>query len=167
MTEKQVKKGLSSVQKEADAAAPGSTARDDALRFIEQMEYLPAFAQMDAYIPYFLPKKLHFADFFAEKNVQWIIDEAQLVGESATGIETEYLESVKNRLEKGYLLPGQTGLLHEKKSVLRRLYGPKTVCVSTLDSAPRGIIRHAVSFHVQTIHTYKNGQDILFKDLQK
>ena len=38
LTEKQVKKGLSAVQKEADAAAPGSTARDDALRFIEQME---------------------------------------------------------------------------------------------------------------------------------
>ncbi len=167
LTDAQLKKGLTAVQAEADAAAPGSVGRDDALRFIEQMEYLPAFAVMDAYIPFFLKKKLHFSDFFQEEDVQWIIDEAQLVGESATGIETEYLESVKNRLEKGYLLPGQTGLLHEKKSVFRRLYGPRTVCVSTLDSAPKGLIRHVVSFHVQTIHTYKNGQEILFKDLQK
>ena len=83
LTEKQVKKGLAAVQKEADAAAPGSTARDDALRFIEQMEYLPAFAQMDAYIPFFLPKKLHFADFFEENDVQWIVDEAQLAGDGA------------------------------------------------------------------------------------
>ena len=60
------------------------------------------------------------------------IDEPLHVAEHTGAIELEFEESMKNRLEKGYTLPGQTEILYPAGEVMAKLQKRFLVCISTL-----------------------------------
>ena len=51
----------------------------------------------------------------------------------------EFRESMMHRLEKGYLLPGQTDLLYPAAAVLARVQRPRAVMLTGLDQKLQGM----------------------------
>ena len=70
------------------------------------------------------------------------------------------------RLEKGYLLPGQMKLLSGTATALSRLTENHTLGLSTLDPA-RGHFRvvNQYSMSVRSVNPYNNSFELLVKDL--
>ena len=52
--------------------------------------------------------------------------------EKGETVETEFRESMIQRLEKGYLLPEQTSLLYSVRETLARLQTPSTLCAAAI-----------------------------------
>ena len=62
---------------------------------------------IDAYLTYFDQSCVSLLDYFEEKNTLIFLDEAGRCTERGRMTEQEFSESMKLRLEKGYILPGQ------------------------------------------------------------
>ena len=67
---------------------------------------------LDGYIRYFCPETVSFSDYFPQGDCVVYLDEPGRLKERGETIELEFRESMVHRLEKGYLLPGQTELLY-------------------------------------------------------
>ena len=79
------------------------------------------------YTSYFCPETGSFSDYFPQGDCVVYLDEPGRLKERGETIELEFRESMVHRLEKGYLLPGQTELLYPAGQVLGRLQGPYSI----------------------------------------
>ena len=50
------------------------------------------------------------------------LDEPVRIAEQGMAVEKEYMESMRQRLEKGYILPGQMESLYRAKEIFARLH---------------------------------------------
>ena len=72
-----------------------------------------------------------------------------------------------NRLEKGYLLPGQADVLYSTKQIFAKLQRKSEVVLNSLDQRFTLLkIPHHFSLSVQNISSYKNGFELLIQDLK-
>ncbi len=67
---------------------------------------------LDGYIRYFCPDTVSFLEYFPKDESVIFLDEPGRLKEKGESVELEFRESMVHRLEKGYLLPGQTELLY-------------------------------------------------------
>ena len=79
---------------------------------------------LDAYIRYFCPETVSFLDYFPAGDTLICLDEPARLKDKGETVEQEFRESMIHRLEKGYLLPGQTELLYAGAQVLAKLQSP-------------------------------------------
>ncbi|MCR4937368.1 MAG: transcription-repair coupling factor [Lachnospiraceae bacterium] len=82
---------------------------------------------LDSYIRYFYEKTETLTDLLSGRRYCIFLDEPSRLTEYAYGLELEYNESMKNRLEGGYCLPGQADILTPVNKVLHRLDKESTV----------------------------------------
>ena len=123
---------------------------------------------LDAYIKYFCPKTVSFLDYFLEEQGLIYLDEPLRLKEKGETIETEFRESMVQRLEKGYLLPGQTELLYPVKEILARSQTKETVYLTGLDQNLSGMTVHdKFGFMVKNVNSYQNSFEMLIKDLTR
>ena len=123
---------------------------------------------LDAYIRYFCPDTVSFLEYFPRGESVVYLDEPARLREKGETVELEFRESMVHRLEKGYLLPGQTELLYPVAEVLARLQKPHTVMLTGLDQKLPGMkINHKFSIDVKNVNSYQNSFEILIKDLTR
>lgn len=79
---------------------------------------------LDAYIRYFCPETVSFLDYFPAGDTLICLDEPARLKDKGETVEQEFRESMIHRLEKGYLLPGQTELLYAGAQVLGKASKP-------------------------------------------
>lgn len=97
-----------------------------------------------------------------------LLDEPQRLKEKAETVETEFRESMSHRLEKGYLLPGQTDLLFSAKATLAAVQLPETVYMTGLDQRLSGMTsKKKYSITGKNVNSYQNGFELLIKDLTR
>ena len=101
------------------------------------------------------------------KDTLCFLDEPVRLAERGEGIEAEFEESMKSRLEQGYLLPEQASLLTPAKQVLAKLSRGGCASLSGLDSRTGSYARKIYSVQVQNMGAYKNSFDLLVKDLSQ
>ena len=95
-------------------------------------------------------KLYHFPIIFLKGDCVVYLDEPGRLKERGETIELEFRESMVHRLEKGYLLPGQTELLYPAGQVLGRLQGPYSIMLTGLDQKLPGMkVNHKFSFDVK------------------
>ena len=94
---------------------------------------------LDAYLHYFADDTVSFLDYFPEESSALFLDEPARLMEKGETVELEFRESMMHRLEKGYLLPGQTELLYPAETVLARAQRPHTVMLTGLDQKLPGM----------------------------
>ena len=125
-----IKKGLAVLEKEAKRLADQFFQE----RKTEESARLKAFAEevkqsltqwkqmsvLDGLAPYFYDRMVSFAEYFP-KEALVVLDEPNRLWEEAQAIEKEFRESMTNRLEKGYVLPGQMNLLCESQTASEKL----------------------------------------------
>lgn len=151
--------------KETDKA---SRLKEETQRIIEQLTEETVIEAPDSYISYFYPHVVRLADYFAAKQTLIFLDEPVRLRERGDGVLAEFEESMKNRLEQGFILPTQTKLLMETSHVLASLEHGQVAAMSALDGRMTDFtvaVSYAIS--VQNMNTYREGFELLIKDLTR
>ena len=123
---------------------------------------------LDAYVKYFFQETVSFLDYFPAGDSLIFLDEPARLREKGETVEMEFRESMVHRLEKGYLLPGQTELLYPAAQVLARLQRPYSLFLTGLDQKLPGMkVNGRFSFEVKNVSSYQNSFELLIKDLTR
>ncbi len=136
--------------------------------FKENLESFQGSVGIDSYIKYFYDNTVSFFDYFDGENSVIYLDEPSRIQEKGEAVETEFREGMIGRIEKGYILPGQSDVIYGYKELLTGLNHKTTLLLSTMDfKANFFTIRGKWDFTVRSVNPYNNNFDILVKDLQK
>ncbi len=136
--------------------------------FKENLESFQGSVGIDSYIKYFYDDTVSFFDYFDSENSVIYIDEPSRIQEKGEAVETEFREGMIGRIEKGYILPGQSDVIYGYKELLTNLNHKTTLLLSTMDyKANFFTIKGRWDFTVRSVNPYNNNFDILVKDLQK
>lgn len=136
----------------------------------EQMTELSSGGNIEGFLDYFYEEPVSFLQYFCEKETNSIIflDEPARIAEKASVVEEEFRESMTNRLEKGYLLPGQMNILFSKEKVFAMLTGNRVVALATL-MIKQGIYKSDAKYDlsVKAMNSYNNSFESLVTDLKR
>ena len=92
-----------------------------AQEFIEEMTERPGADGMDAYLTYFDESTVSLLDYFDPDETLVFLDELTRSAERGRMTEQEFSESMKQRLEKGYILPGQMQALYTSSETAAKI----------------------------------------------
>ena len=122
----------------------------------------------DSFIEYFYDDTKGLADYFSGKSCVFFLDEPVRLKDKADAVELEFSESMKMRLEKGYVLPTQTRIVYPAREVIARFENSHAVAMSTL-TLPAGVIKTNGSVNVFTkaMNSYNNSFESLVSDLKR
>ena len=133
----------------------------------EEWGELSMYAGMDAYMSYFLEERVGLLDYFSPENTCLFFDELTRCMERGKQTELEYSESMKHRLEKGYILPGQMKELFTQKEIVAKCHAYASVSLGALDAKACGLKQQGVfGIHVKSVNSYNNSFELLLKDLK-
>ncbi len=123
---------------------------------------------LDSFIKYFYDNTVSFFDYFNRDNSIVFIDEPSRIVEKGEAVETEFREGMIGRIEKGYILPGQSDAIYGYKALLSGLNHKSSLLLSTMDyKATHFTVKAKWDFTVRSVNPYNNNFDILVNDLQK
>ena len=132
----------------------------------DNLELSSAASGIDSLVQYFYDHTVSFLDYFTEKDSLIILDEPARVAEKGEAVTAEYRESMMGRLEKGYVLPGQTEAIYECRKILARMGNLRTVLLSTLSYNSAHIaVKSKYSMMASSMHTYRGDFQLLVKEL--
>lgn len=125
-------------------------------------------AGLDAYLSYFCEERVSLLDYFDAKNTLVFLDETPRSIERGMATETEFSESMKQRLEKGYILPGQMRELFTCKEILAKLERCRCISLVALDRKnPQLEIEARMNIQTKAVNPYNNSFELLVKDLAR
>lgn len=135
--------------------------------FLEQVEF-QAGANFDSYIHYFYKFTDSFLEYFDIKDTILLLDEPARIKEHGSAVELEFRESMMHRMEKGYLLPKQMGLLFSAEEITARMLMRKCIALAALDMK-NPIIKPKNKYDItaKSISSYNSSFEALVKDLEK
>ena len=137
-------------------------------RILEQLDYGLPISSPDSFVRYFYRRTAIFTDYLSEKDTLVFLDEPTRLRERGEGILTEFEESMKMRLEQGYILPGQTDLVIPADRVLGSFERPGVAAMSMLEGRLSGFtVSDVFALSVQNMSTYSEGFSLLVKDLKR
>ncbi len=129
---------------------------------------------LESYIRYFYPELSTLldclengADGSAKQGAGCVfIEEPLRVREHASAVELEFRESMMHRLEKGYVLPGQTDILYSAEETAAGIARGRVVTLSMMDGR-NPLFKADRKFDIQTrsLSSYNNSFEALVKDL--
>ena len=133
----------------------------------DQIEELMEPLSMEGFIDYFITEKTSFLDYFDTRHTVIFLDEPNRLLESGEAVELEFSESMQHRLEKGYVLPGQTTLLFSCQEIAAAISRRNAVGLCTLENAKAPwSVSDKFSLTVRSVNPYNNSFEFLVKDLQ-
>lgn len=177
-TAARIQEGLAKIKKDVDKGVrtfqkAGKAEETGHLKHIyeeakEAFEYSFGSTNMDSLIRYFYEDTVSFLDYFPKAETLVFLDEPARLQEKAEGVVREFEESMKGRLEKGYIIPGQMSVLYSEKDLFRRLEKQRCLLLSTLEQKT-GYITPVQKYHleVQSIQSYHRNFELLVRDLKR
>jgi transcription-repair coupling factor (superfamily II helicase) len=133
----------------------------------EEWGELSIYAGMDAYMSYFTEDRKSLLDYFSSANTIVFFDELSRCAERGRQTEAEYGESMKHRLEKGYILPGQMKELFSEKEIMAKCQRYGCISLAALDAKANGFKQHGVlNLQVKSVSSYNNSFELFVKDLR-
>ncbi len=134
-------------------------------RAIERLKEEHSFAGVEGLTSYFYKETYSLTDYLP-KNTMVFIDEPTRIQSHGESILFEFTDSIKNRILKGYLLPGQGSMVFTYQEVLAQLASFDTVLYTTLTHSIKDFkIREIVNFTAREIQTFRNRIDLLIDEL--
>ena len=143
-------------------------ALSQAKELAQEWEELSETAGMDAFLSYFCRERWSLLDYFDPADTFVFFDELSRSAERGRQTELEFSESMKQRLEMGYILPGQMNELFGYKEIMGRLEKYSCCAVSALDIKTCGLKSNGqFGIHVKSVSAYNNSFELLVKDLER
>ncbi len=178
LTEMQMRDGIRRLREEEKTAAArlreeGKT--EEAFRLksavdvlTEELQELGSSAKLDGYLSYFTEHTVSLLDYFDRNKTIVALDEPARIAEQSAAVETEYIDSMQQRLEKGYILPGQMHALYRAKEIFAKTGRLHTIALATLElKLPEFTPVRIYPFQTRTVNPYNNSFELLVKDLQQ
>lgn len=172
-----LEKGLISIEKERDktiqafrdAFLPEEAGRIKNMvnEAVSAMREFHDFSSAEHFIRYFYKEPVTFLDYFEEEDTLLFLDETNHLLASVEAVETEFRESMKHRLEKGYLLAGQTDLLCGKKLLIHKINQKNGIGICTMEQQKEDWqINDSFYLTTKSVNSYNNSFELLIKDLK-
>ena len=174
----QIEKGLEKIQQSADAYARSLQSQmktEEAYRIRTAVRELKEGLEegwsgmgLDSFLSFFVDRTVSFQQYFPEGKTAIFLDEPGRLKEKGETVETEFRESMIQRLEKGYLLPEQTSLLYSVRETLARLQTPSTLYLTGLEQKLTGMTAEKrYSIQAKNVNSYQNSFELLISDLKR
>ena len=124
-------------------------------------------SRMENLIAYFCPDTVSLLDYIPS-DAPIILDEPNRMEAAALEALDEFKESMTHRLEKGYVLPSQTGLLYGWNETAGALSSRRCVGLTSIESI-RGSwnITYKYDVDVRSVNSYQGSFELLVKDLER
>lgn len=109
-----------------------------------------------------------FTDYFPKDETVFVLDEPDRIMERMELILYEYEESMKNRLEGGYVVASQTKLMRPIAEVYKNMQSSRLMLLSSLDYKPK-MLKPAdyLRIDARSISSYNNSFEYLADDINK
>ena len=109
-----------------------------------------------------------FTDYFPKDETVFVLDEPDRIMERMELISYEYKESMKNRLEGGYVVASQTKLMRPIAEVYKNMQSSRLMLLSSLDYKPK-MLKPAdyLRIDARSISSYNNSFEYLADDINK
>lgn len=134
--------------------------------FLTEAEIDANGVSLDSFVNYFCDNPVSLLDYFSEPV--FFIDEPKRVNEQLGAVEIEFRESMSNRLEKGYVLPGQTDIMWSKEDIVNRIDREKKVLFTTIAQKVKNFqAEEFVEVDTRNISPYNSKFEMLVDDLKK
>ncbi len=134
----------------------------------EEVEELGGGANIDSSIPYFWDNSVSLLDCFDKTETIVFLDEPVRLLEQGRVTEQEFSESMKQRLEKGYILPGQMEALYTSTEIRARFSGMHCIAMAVLDMKVNELnIMSRYHIQAKSVNPYNNSFELLVKDLTR
>ncbi|MBQ9827379.1 MAG: transcription-repair coupling factor, partial [Lachnospiraceae bacterium] len=134
--------------------------------FIEGVSEAYDGTNIDSYISYFTGDTVTLLDYFSDDDSIIWIDEANRTEEAVKAVADEFAESMGNRLEGGYILPGQADIIYPFRYIFQKLADMNTVIMSGIYKRAGSIkeksLRHIT---VRSVDSFADNFPLLKKDL--
>lgn len=175
--EEQLAAGIENIKAECEeyeSALRGQMKTEEAHRirsivneFTEQIMEYGGQGAIDSYISYMCQDTVSLIDYFDKEDTIVILDEPKHISERCETLEKEFSENVIHRLEKGYMLPGQTNILYSYKDIINKVWNSNTIATTKLEQNIKEV-GEGQTFHVdaRNMNSYNNSFELLIKDLK-
>ena len=121
---------------------------------------------LESYVKYFYQEPATFLDSFDEQKSCIFLDEPVRIKEHTDAVELEFRDSMTQRLQKGYLLPGQTDILFPAQQIGAEMEKRRTVSLSMLEGRnPLLKIQKKFAVQARSLSSYNNSFEALVRDL--
>lgn len=135
---------------------------------LESVQEFGSVVNLESFVHYFYPATESFLQFFDEERALVLLDEPKRLCETADTLEMEFRESMSGRLEKGYILPGQAGILYTQKEIGARISAFRAAALSALETKNELFLpERSFGVTVRSISSYNNSFESLLKDLKR
>ncbi|MDO4522531.1 MAG: transcription-repair coupling factor [Eubacteriales bacterium] len=122
---------------------------------------------LDGFVPYLYEETVSFLDYFGE-DALILLDEPNRISQEGMAVEDEFAQSMKHRLAKGYLLPGQTKLLYHAQTVIGMLNRRNCLGMCIMDlPKDEWSVTATCGMTVRSISSYNSSFEQLVKDLTR
>ncbi|MBO4415772.1 MAG: DEAD/DEAH box helicase, partial [Lachnospiraceae bacterium] len=172
-----MKKGVEAIEKETQKqneylrkemkTEEAARLRRSVAEFKENLEFMRSAVNLDSYVDYFTKDTVSFLDYFDDKDTLTFIDEPARTFDTAEAIDLEFEESMKGRLEKGYILPGQMTAVFNYRKVFGKIAGRRLIMMSTMEYKFAEIKAVAnANFEVRAVSSYNGNFMQLVEELK-
>lgn len=135
---------------------------------LEELEEFYHTTGMDTLVTYFYEDTVSLLDYFKREDTIVFLDEYARIRERAEAFGKEFRESMRHRLEQGYVLPGQAKVLYSFDEMEAMLAAKNTVFLTMLTYQIGGMgIKETFHLETKSMPTYNNSFEQLVKDLEK
>lgn len=135
---------------------------------IESAREFGSVVNLESFLHYFYPGTESFLQFFEEERALVLLDEPKRLCETADALELEFRESMSGRLEKGYILPGQAGILYTQREIGAKISAFRAAALSALETKNELFLpERSFGVTVRSISSYNNSFEALLKDLKR
>ena len=177
-TETKIQKGLQKLKKDVDKSSQVFKKNGDPQgaanlkHFYEEIseafDFSIGSANLASLIRYFYEDRASFLDYFPEKETLIFLDEPARLSERMAGVPREFEESMKGRLEKGYIVSGQMDILYSEKDLFHKLGKRRCLLLSTIGQHLEHLKpMHKYHLEVHSIQSYQRNFELLVKDLKQ
>ncbi len=171
LDEKQIENGVKKIESELEKQMD-KLDQDEANRlkynveeFLTKVDIDPTSPAYDAYVNYFFSDLVSLLDYF--EDPVFYIDEPNRVAEKLNATSLEFAESMSNRLDKGYVLPGQMDIIWDKGDILNKINKEAKVMFTTIAQATKAFdVDTQVEMESKNVHSYNGHFEMLIKDLE-
>lgn len=176
INKEQIEKGIEKIRSELECTVEkfrkefkteeGNRLKITIEEFLTNAEINPNRISLDSYVNYFSEETVSLLDYFDE--AVFFIDEPKRVEEQLNAVDAEFRESMSSRLEKGYVLPGQTDIMWKKEDIMNRINCNRKVLFTTIAQKVKSFhVDDFVEVETRNISPYNSKFEMLVDDLKK
>lgn len=133
---------------------------------VEKLTEQKSFSGVDKYIQYFYDESAALLDYMPKDSLIFI-DEPSRVSEHSDFVLNEFVQSIENRIDTGYMLPSQLKMVFTYKDILGRLDKYQKVLMTALIQTIKDFTpKELVDFKVKSSQVFRNNIDALTEDLK-